>query len=181
VPGVSTISADVHKYGYCIKGASVILHRDRTHLNRHQLFLWDRWPGGTYGSFAMAGARPSAPIAAAWAVLHHLGREGYLRLAREVRYTTRKLRAGIDATPGLRVIGDPVMSVLAFGSDTLDVFAVGDRMDQKGWHLDLQKGPDALHLMVSPMHARIADAFLADLREAAKAPGKSRGADARYS
>jgi glutamate/tyrosine decarboxylase-like PLP-dependent enzyme len=181
VPGVSTLSADVHKYGYCIKGASVILHRDRTHLNRHQLFLWDRWPGGTYGSFAMAGARPSAPIAAAWAVLHHLGREGYLRLTREVRDTTRKLRAGIDATPGLRVIGDPVMSVLAFGSDTLDVFAVGDRMDQKGWHLDRQKGPDALHLMVSPMHARIADAFLADLREAAKAPGKSRGGDARYS
>jgi hypothetical protein len=79
------------------------------------------------------------------------------------------------------VIGDPAMSVLAFGSDTLDVFAVGDRMDQKGWHLDRQKGPDALHLMVSPMHARIADAFLADLREAAKAPGRSKGADARYS
>lgn len=181
VPGVSTLSADVHKYGYCIKGASVILHRDKAHLNRHQLFLWDRWPGGTYGSFAMAGARPSAPIAAAWAVLHHLGREGYQKLAREVRDTTRKLRNGIDATPGLRVIGDPAMSVLAFGSDALDIFAVGDRMDQKGWHLDRQKAPDALHLMVSPMHARIADAFLADLREAARAPGKSKGADARYS
>ena len=76
VPGVSTLSADVHKYGYCIKGASVILHREKTHLNRHQLFLFDRWPGGTYGSFAMAGARPSAPIAAAWAVLHYLGSRG---------------------------------------------------------------------------------------------------------
>jgi glutamate/tyrosine decarboxylase-like PLP-dependent enzyme len=181
VPGVSTLSADVHKYGYCIKGASVILHRDRTHLNQHQLFRFDRWPGGSYGSFAMAGARPSAPIAAAWAVLHFLGREGYLRLAREVQGTTRKLRAGIDAIPGLRVIGDPAMSVLAFGSDTLDVFAVGDRMDQRGWHLDRQKPPDALHLMVSPMHARIADTFLADLREAARAPGGSRGGDARYS
>jgi hypothetical protein len=79
------------------------------------------------------------------------------------------------------VIGDPAMSVLAFGSDTLDVFAVGDRMDQRGWHLDRQKPPDALHLMVSPMHARIADTFLADLREAARAPGGSRGGDARYS
>jgi len=181
VPGVSTLSADVHKYGYCIKGASVILHRDKTHLNRHQLFLFDRWPGGTYGSFAMAGARPSAPIAAAWAILHHLGREGYQRLARAIRDTTRKLRDGIDAIPGLRVIGDPAMSVFAFGSDTLDVFAVGDRMDQKGWHLDRQKGPDALHLMVSPLHAQIADVFLADLREAARAPGKSKGADIRYS
>ena len=181
VPGVSTLSADVHKYGYCIKGASVILHRDKTHLNQHQLFLWDRWPGGTYGSFAMAGARPSAPIAAAWAVLHYLGRDGYLRLAREVRDTTRKLRAGIDAIPGLHVLGDPVMSVLAFGSDRFDVFAVGDAMDARGWHLDRQKGPAALHLMVSPMHAQIADRFLADLREAARAPGESQGAAIRYS
>ena len=181
VPGVSTLSADVHKYGYCIKGASVILHRDKTHLNQHQLFLFDRWPGGTYGSFAMAGARPSAPIAAAWAVLHYLGRDGYLRLAREVRDTTRKLRAGIDAIPGLRVLGDPVMSVLAFGSDRFDVFAVGDAMDARGWHLDRQKGPAALHLMVSPMHAKIADAFLADLREAARAPGASKGGAIRYS
>jgi glutamate/tyrosine decarboxylase-like PLP-dependent enzyme len=181
VPGVSTMSADVHKYGYCIKGASVILHREGAHVNRHQLFLFDRWPGGMYGSFAMAGARPSAPIAAAWAVLHHLGRDGYLRLARAVRDTTRKLREGIDATPGLRVIGEPAMSVLAFGADGIDIFAVGDRMDQKGWHLDRQKGPDALHLMVSPEHAKIADAFLADLREAARAPGKSKGGEARYS
>ena len=112
-----------------------------------------------YGSFAMAGARPSGPIAAAWAVLHYLGRDGYLRLAREVRDTTRKLRSGIDAIPGLRVLGDPVMSVLAFGSDRFDVFAVGDAMDARGWHLDRQKGPAALHLMVSPMHAKIADAL----------------------
>jgi glutamate/tyrosine decarboxylase-like PLP-dependent enzyme len=181
VPGVSTMSADVHKYGYCIKGASVILHRDQAHLRRHQLFLFDRWPGGTYGSFAMAGARGAAPIAAAWAVLHFLGREGYLRLARELRDTTRKIRAGIDAIPGLRVLGDPAMSVMAFGSDTLDVFAVGDAMDAKGWHLDRQKGPDALHLMLSPTHARVADPFLADLREAARAPGRSKGGDARYS
>jgi glutamate/tyrosine decarboxylase-like PLP-dependent enzyme len=181
VPGVSTLSADVHKYGYCIKGASVILHRDKAHLHRHQLFLFDRWPGGTYGSFAMAGARPSAPIAAAWAVLHYLGREGYLRLAREVRDTTRKLRAGIDAIPGLRVLGEPAMSVLAFGSNGPDLFAVGDAMDARGWHLDRQKGPDALHLMVSPMHARVADAFLADLREAAQTTAKSSGRDARYS
>jgi len=181
VPGVSTMSADVHKYGYCIKGASVILHRDKAHLHQHQLFLFDRWPGGTYGSFAMAGARPSAPIAAAWAVLHGLGREGYLRLAREVRDTTRKLRQGIDAIPGLRVIGDPAMSVLAFGSDAFDVFAVGDAMDAKGWHLDRQKGPSALHIMVSPEHAKIADRFLTDLREAARAPGQSKGGEARYS
>jgi glutamate/tyrosine decarboxylase-like PLP-dependent enzyme len=181
VPGVTTLSADVHKYGYCIKGASVILHREEENLRKHQLFLFDRWPGGTYGSFAMAGARPAAPIAAAWAVMNHLGEEGYLRLARRVRDTTRRLREGIAAIPGLRVLGEPVMSVLAFGSDSLDVFAVGDAMDAKGWHLDRQKGPDALHLMVSPEHDRVVDAFLGDLREAVRSRAPAASREARYS
>jgi glutamate/tyrosine decarboxylase-like PLP-dependent enzyme len=181
VPGVSTMSADLHKYGYCTKGASVILHRDERTLKEYQLFFYDRWPGGAYASFAMAGARPAAPIAAAWAVMHHLGEEGYLRLARAVRDTTRKLQRGIEAIPGLRVLGEPAMSVFAFGSDSLDIFAVGDGMDERGWHLDRQKGPDALHLMVSPEHEKVADRFLGDLRQAAAAPGRSKGKEARYS
>jgi len=181
VPGVTTISADVHKYGYCTKGASVIAHRDKSTLMKHQLFVYEDWPGGLYGSFGMAGARPAGPIAAAWAVMSFLGEEGYLRLAAKVRDTTQKLRAGIEAIPGLSVHGDPVMSVFSFGSDTLDVFAVGDVMDDRGWHLDRQKGPDALHLMVSPEHARVADAFLSDLREAVEKHGASRGREARYS
>ena len=183
VPGVTTLSADVHKYGYCVKGASVVLHRDERHLKQHQLFVYDRWPGGLYASFAMAGARPSLPIAAAWAIMNHLGESGYLRLAGVVRDTTRRFRAGIDAIPGLRVIGDPAMSVFAFGADdaALDVFAVGDVMDDRGWHLDRQKDPDALHLMLSPEHAKVADAFLADLRHAAAHHGSSRDKQARYS
>jgi glutamate/tyrosine decarboxylase-like PLP-dependent enzyme len=181
VPGVTTLSADVHKYGYCTKGASVILHRSDQTLKQHQLFFFDRWPGGAYASFAMAGARPAAPIAAAWAVMNHLGEDGYLRLATAVRDTTRKLRHGIEAIPGLRVLGEPVMSVFAFGSDALDIFAVGDVMDEKGWHLDRQKSPDALHLMVSPEHARVADGFLEDLRFAVAHHGRSKGIDARYS
>ena len=181
VPGVSTMSADVHKYGYCTKGASLILHREDRSLKQHQLFVFDRWPGGGYASFAMAGARPAAPIAAAWAILHHLGEDGYLRLATAVRDTTQKLQRGIAAIPGLHVLAEPVMSVFAFGSDRADVFAIGDAMDAKGWHLDRQKGPDALHLMVSPEHAKVADRFLADLREAAANPGRSQGKEARYS
>lgn len=181
VPGVTTLSADVHKYGYCTKGASVILHRREEHLKKHQLFFWDRWPGGIYASFAMAGARPAAPIAAAWGVMHYLGEEGYLRLAKRIRATTRKLREGIAAIPGLHVWGEPVMGVFSFGSDSLDIFAVGDVMDERGWHLDRQTGPDALHLMVSPEHDRIADAFLEDLRAAAAHHGASKGAEARYS
>jgi glutamate/tyrosine decarboxylase-like PLP-dependent enzyme len=184
VPGVTTISSDVHKYGYCTKGASCVLHRDHEHVRKYQLFLYDRWPGGTYGSFAMAGARPAAPIAAAWAILNGLGEQGYLALARVVIDTTQKIRAGIDAIPGLRTNGEPAMSVMSFsadGRDAPDVMAVGDVMDDRGWHLDRQRDPDALHMMLSPIHAQVADALLGDLREAAAKHGPSRGKQARYS
>lgn len=181
VEGVTTISSDVHKYGYSIKGASVIAHRDAATLRNHQLFLYDQWPGGVYGSFAMAGARPAAPIAAAWAVLQCLGDEGYTKLAGVVRETTDRLRRGIEAIPELRIWGDPVMSVMAFGSESIDIAAVGDGMDERGWHLDRQTGPDALHLMISPAHAAVVDPFLADLREAVERRGDSRGVEARYS
>jgi sphinganine-1-phosphate aldolase len=181
VPGVATISADVHKYGYCTKGASVITHRTKAHLHQYQLFVYDQWPGGFYGSFAMAGARPAAPIAAAWAVMNFLGREGYRRLARVVHDTTEKIRKGIDAIPELAVWADPVMSVLSFGSEKIDIAAVGDVMDERGWHLDRQNDPAALHMMVSPAHAEVADAFLGDLREATAHHGTSKGIEARYS
>lgn len=181
VPGVSTMSADVHKYGYSTKGASVVLHRDKEHLKRHQTFVYDRWPGGLYLSFAMAGARPAGPIAAAWAVLRHLGEEGYLALARRILDATRRIRAGIEALPPLRVVGEPVMGVFAFAGDGLDVFAVGDAMDDRGWCLDRQKGPDALHMMLSPAHADVVDEFLADLARAVRHHGPSRGREARYS
>ncbi len=181
VPGVATMSADVHKYGYATKGASVVLHRDGEHLKKYQMFLYDRWPGGLYLSFAMAGARPAAPIAAAWAVMRHLGEEGYLALARRIREATRAIQAGIASIPGLRVIGEPVMGVFAFTSDRHDVFAVGDALEDRGWCVDRQKGPDALHLMLSPRHADVAEAFVADLREAVAHHGPSRDREARYS
>jgi glutamate/tyrosine decarboxylase-like PLP-dependent enzyme len=180
VPGVTTISADVHKYGYATKGVSVIAHREQATL-AHQMFIYDAWPGGLYGSPAMAGARPAAPIAAAWAVMSYLGENGYKRLARTVVDTTRRLREGIAATAPLAVLGDPPASLLAFGSDALDIFAVADAMDDKGWHLDRQKDPDALHMMVTPNHARIVDEFLSDLRAAVQHGAPSRGKQARYS
>jgi glutamate/tyrosine decarboxylase-like PLP-dependent enzyme len=180
VPGVTTISADVHKYGYCTKGASVIAHRNKATLD-HQIFLYDKWPGGLYGSPALAGARPAAPIAAAWAVMNYLGEDGYLRLAKIVLETTQRLREGIDAIDALQVWGNPDATLIAFGSDEIDIAAVGDIMDDRGWHLDRQDTPAALHMMVTPNHAKIVDEFLADLAAAAAAPGKSRGVEARYS
>jgi sphinganine-1-phosphate aldolase len=182
VDGVSTMSADVHKYGFCTKGASVVVHRDGSHLLEYQAFLYEDWPGGLYGSLALAGARPASPVAAAWAVMNFLGEDGYVRLTKRTIETAQRLRKGFEDA-GLVTIGDPVASVMAFGSsrDDLDVMAVGDRMDDKGWHLDRQHHPDALHMMVSPEHHEIVDEFLADLNDAVANAGTSRGVEARYS
>lgn len=166
IPGVTSISADLHKYGYAAKGASVIVHRN-SDLRRQQFFAYTDWSGGVYVSPSMTGTRPGGPIAAAWAVLNYLGEEGYLKLTDQVMKTVIKLRDGINAINGLQVLGNPEMSVMAIGSDALDVYEVGDELTARGWHLDRQQFPPSLHLTVSPYHAQVADAFLRDLNEAA--------------
>ncbi|HEY2996934.1 MAG TPA: aminotransferase class V-fold PLP-dependent enzyme [Acidimicrobiales bacterium] len=179
VEGVTSLSADIHKYGWCFKGASLLLHRDED-LLRLQYFLFDGWPGGLYGSATTAGTRPAAPIAAAWATINHLGLDGYLRLAGQVRDASLRIRAGVAAIDGLRVTGDPVPGVLEIAADRagVDIGAVGDVMDDRGWHLDRQQG--GLHAIISPSHGPVADAFLADLAAAVAGHGASRGVAARY-
>jgi len=171
VPGVTSISVDLHKYAYAAKGASVILYRDKD-LRRYQFFVHTDWPGGIYASPTMTGTRPGGAIAAAWAVMQFLGREGYLRITREVMEAVTRLRAGIQEIPGLRVLGDPAMSVLAIGSDSLDIYQVGDEMGLRGWHLDRQQFPASLHLTVNHAHTKVVEPFLADLAEAAAAARK---------
>jgi glutamate/tyrosine decarboxylase-like PLP-dependent enzyme len=166
VPGVTSLSADLHKYGYAAKGASVILYRT-PELRRHQFFTYADWCGGIYASPSMGGTRPGGAIAAAWAIFQYLGEEGYLRLARTVLDTARALREGVAATPGLKLLGEPPVSVFAFSSDTLDVYALGDAMEARGWKLDRQMNPPALHMMVTPAHAKVVEPFLRDLRECA--------------
>jgi len=185
VEGVTSVSADVHKYGWCFKGASLLLHRNEDELRR-QYFLFDGWPGGLYGSATTAGTRPAAPIAAAWATVSHLGLDGYLRLADQVRAVARRVRAGIDEIDGVHVTGDPVPGVLEIAADVdpatgdavLDIGAVGDVMDDRGWHLDRQQG--GLHAILSPSHTAVTDEFLADLAAAVDSDGESRGVEARY-
>jgi glutamate/tyrosine decarboxylase-like PLP-dependent enzyme len=179
VDGVSSISADIHKYGYCFKGASVIVYRDVA-MKRRQHFLFDGWPGGLYGSATTAGTRPAAPIAAAWATMQHLGRDGYLAKARTVKAATETFLAGVRAIDELEISGEPDLSLFEFssraGPDATG--AIGDRMDDKGWHLDRQQG--GLHLMVSPGHAQVADDFVLDLGDAVANRGASRGVAASY-
>lgn len=180
VDGVTTMSADVHKYGYASKGASVVLHRSGSDLE-YQAFLYDRWPGGIYGTFALAGARPAHPIAVSWAVMNYLGREGYMRLTQRALNSARRIRDGIRGIGGLEIVGEPCATLTAFTSKEFDIMAVGDVMDEKGWHLDRQMDPPALHMMVSPEHDRIVDEFLADLKFSVEHRGVTQGKEARYS
>ena len=175
VAGVSSISADHHKYGYSARGASAIMYRDKAY-RRHQFFTKSDWPGGLYGSPTMAGSRPGGAIAAAWAVMNYLGEEGYTRLTAITLETTRKLIDGIKKIKGLRILGSPDMTVLAFTSDGPDIYTVADALDVLGWYPDRQQEPPALHLMVTPVHEGVAGQFLADLeqaRETAAAAGPS--------
>jgi len=176
IPGVTSMSADLHKYGYAAKGASVILYRNAG-LRRHQFHVYTDWPGGIYASPGMAGTRPGGPIAAAWAILNYLGEEGYLALTDMVMKTAQKLQDGVRAIPGLRILGEPVMSIMAIGSDKLNVFEIGDEMALRGWALDRQQFPSSLHVTVTPAHAQAADQFLADLGqvvELVKRPSRAR-------
>lgn len=180
VPGVTEISADVHKYGYAPKGASVVLHRDSDWFLR-QVFMYEQWGSGLYGSPGVAGARPAAPIATAWAVLQHLGVDGYVRIMRGLLDTVDQVRGAIDALAGVEIVGDPIGPVMAMRSDTLDLYAVGDVMDDRGWHLNRNTDPRGLHLMLSPAHANVRDELVEDLRDAVANHGESRGKQARYS
>ena len=165
VPGVTSMSADVHKYGYAAKGASVVLYRERE-LRKYQFVAYADWPGGLYGSPSMCGTRAGGPIAAAWAIMHHLGEAGYLRVTQESMTTARRLIDGINAVPGLYVFGEPVGSVFGFGARDIDIFALSEAMDERGWHLDRLQRPSGLHMMITPAHAPLVEQILADLREA---------------
>jgi glutamate/tyrosine decarboxylase-like PLP-dependent enzyme len=165
VPGVTSISVDLHKYAYAAKGSSLILYGNPA-LRRFQFCVHTGWPGGIYASPTMTGTRPGGAIAAAWAIMNHLGKGGYLAIAQTVMETTSKLREGVAAIEGIEILGNPAMSILAIGSERLNVYEIGDELTERGWHLDRQQFPPSLHLTVTQAHTQVADQFLQDLEEA---------------
>ena len=179
VEGVTEMSADVHKYGFAPKGASVVLHRDADWFG-HQFFVFSEWGSGLYGSPGVAGAKPAAPIATAWTVLHALGQEGYVEIMRGLLDTTDRVRACVDGLDGVELVGDPIGPVLAMRSDTIDLYAVGDVLDDRGWHVNRNVEPKGLHVMLSPAHASVVDDLVRDLTDAVAHHGESRGKEARY-
>lgn len=168
VPGVCSISADLHKYGFCPKPASTIYYRDGTCAEFHA-FDFDNWPSGRFYTTTICGTRPAGAVASAWAMFHYLGQEGYKRITTELMDFIDLYRAGVEAIPGLRVLGDPHVSVVAFASDDVDLFRVAELMSENGWLPGLLKEPQAIHRLMSLVHAPVLDEYLQDLRQAVDA------------
>lgn len=164
LPGVRSMSADLHKYGYAAKGASTVLHRSEAQ-RAHQVFEFDDWPSGHMSTPTLAGTRPGGAIASAWAVMHYLGVDGYREKARQVTDTREALTRGVEAL-GLHVIGDPLLALVAYGSDDVDMRAVYGQMFRKGWFTGFTTDPPSIHLMISPAHGAVIDSYLADLAAA---------------
>jgi sphinganine-1-phosphate aldolase len=166
LPGVTSMSADTHKYGFAPKGTSVVLYRG-AELRRFQYFTVTDWPGGIYFSPTVAGSRPGGLLAACWAAMVATGKKGYLEGARKILETGRTIRSGIESIPGLRVLGDPLW-IIAFDSPEFDIYRVLDFMSKRGWSLNGLHRPPAVHLAITLRHtqAGVAERFLADLREA---------------
>lgn len=169
VSGVSSISMDLHKYAFAAKGASVVLYRDRE-LRRHQLFVCANWTGYTMANTTIQSSKSGGPIAAAWAILHHLGDAGYLQLAASVLDATERVINFVDAHPDLRLLGTPDMNHVAIASDTMSIFRIADAINARGWFMQVQlsyrNSPANMHICINPANLPVLDKLLADIRDA---------------
>ncbi len=182
IPAVQSMSADLHKYGYCAKGASTVLFRSEA-LRAYMMFHCSDWPGGKMTTPTLAGTRPGGAIAAAWAVMNFLGEAGYRAKQKQVTDTRERIEAGAKAL-GFEILGRPQLGLMAFGHPEVDPIAVWAKLYERGWFTGVTTEPRGLHLMLSPFHAEVADVYLADLQwalnEARAGSAKSQAAP-RYS
>ncbi|CAK7336130.1 unnamed protein product [Dovyalis caffra] len=164
VKGVTSISVDVHKYGLAPKGTSVVLYRNHA-IRKHQFVAVTEWSGGLYVSPTIAGSRPGSLIAGAWAALMSIGLEGYLENTKEIMEVSKRIQKGIKEIPELFIVGRPDMTIVAIGSNELDIFEVNDIMSSKGWHLNALQRPNSIHICVTLQHAQVFEDFLRDMRD----------------
>ncbi len=166
IDGVTSMSADCHKYGFAAKGASVVLYRDMSYL-RHQFFVETEFPGGIYASPSMAGTRPGGAIAAAWGAMKSLGEEGYMELAERAMDAVKRLKTHVEEMEELEILGSEHATVVAFRSadPEVDIYAVADQMQERGWALDRQQKPACLHCTVNAHNGPVIDDFAADLQQ----------------
>jgi sphinganine-1-phosphate aldolase len=165
VDGVTSISVDLHKYGYTSKGAGVLLHRNKT-LRNDQTFLTENWLGGMYGSSGILGTKSGGPIASAWAVMRFLGDDGYRKATQSARDSALKIAHHIEAHPLLSLRAMPDTTLLCFGTTDPkrhDVFALAELLIARGWYMDRQGPPPSIHMTVHAGHEHRIDEFLEDL------------------
>ena len=182
VPAVKSMSADLHKYGYCAKGASTVLFRSEA-LYAHMPFVHDEWSGAPMTTPTLAGTRPGGAISAAWAVMQYLGEDGYRRLQGQVCATREMIETAIEPM-GFEVLGTPKLGLLAFQHPDHHAFAIYKEIYARGWFTSVTKEPPSLHLMLSPKHAEVAESYLSDLAdslEAVATGSKVEAAPIRYS
>lgn len=166
LPGVTSISADTHKYGFTPKGSSVILYRDIKYRH-HQYTVTTDWPGGVYGSPTVSGSRAGGNIAVCWATLLNFGREGYISATRDIVHTTKYIEKGLRRMKGIFIFGQPVTSVIALGSNDFHIYRLSTAIKEKGWNLNVLQFPSGIHICVTHMHTQpgVADKFLNDVRD----------------
>jgi glutamate/tyrosine decarboxylase-like PLP-dependent enzyme len=179
VEGVTQLSMDAHKYAYVPKGASVVLYRDDD-WGWLQTFFYEQWGSGLYATAAMAGARSPAAIVALWALSEYLGTQGYSDLASDLVVASDQFRTGVAEIEHLAIVGEPVGPLFALTSDTVDLYAVSEAMEKKGWFLNRNTDPKGLHLMLSPIHRKVMDQLLHDLAECMVHHEASTNPEARY-
>ena len=182
LPAVKSMSADLHKYGYCAKGASTVLFRSEE-LHRYMVFDCNDWPGGRMITPTLAGTRPGGAISAAWAVMNYLGVKGYRAKQKQVTDAREQIECGVVEL-GFEILGQPQLGIVAFSHPDEDVYAIYKALYQKGWFTSLTTQPKALHLMLSPYHLAVVDTYLADLKDALELAGSNatdESFEARYS
>jgi glutamate/tyrosine decarboxylase-like PLP-dependent enzyme len=166
IPGVTTISADTHKYGYGFKGTSVLAFRDKALRNSQYFFMTD-WTGGKYASPGIEGSRSGGMLASTWASLVSMGRDGYMKYAKAIFDTAFAMQDAVRSHPELRILGSPTFC-FSFTSDEFDIYHVNDYMRSKGWRFNGQQYPNAIHMAVTRPQTQpgLADTFAADLADA---------------
>ena len=180
--GVTSISVDLHKYGYSSKGAGVLLHRDKK-LRGDQTFVTDNWLGGVYGSSGILGTKSGGPIASAWAIMQYLGDDGYQRVTRSARTSALTIADHINKIPELTLRAQPDTTLLCFGaSDPFrhDIFGLSQSLIERGWFMDQQTPPPSIHLTVNAIHENHIEAFLADLDACLPALSTAGGSAGNY-
>jgi sphinganine-1-phosphate aldolase len=182
VPGVTSISTDLHKYGYAAKGCSAIMYRSKD-IRKYQMFACTDTTGYTLINPTLLSSKSGGPMAGAWAILNFLGEEGYKRIVQEVQEATKKLIAGVNAIEGLQVLGEPAMCMFSFKSDTINVYQLADEMNKRGWYLQGQFStphtPRNLHISVNHGTIHNVDALLTDMRECVEIVKRSTPTDSQ--